>query len=111
MNQELKSKKNLKKHYHSDTWVWNDKQIELNKLSDSQLWTIKLMLQKSKHKQWFGKTKDYWLSKINPILEHRELININKFSEDIYLRRKTKVFKFVESIICNVGKKQITKNK
>lgn len=94
------------KNYHSDKWIWNEKKIELTKLSDSQLWTIKLMLQRSKHKKWFGKSKDYWLSKINPILQNRELININKFADDSYLRRKTRVFKLVENIINNLGKKQ-----
>lgn len=95
-----------KMNYHSK-WVWNNKKVELEELSDNQLWSIKETLLKSKNK-WFGRNKEYWLNKINPILQQREISNIDKLNEQIELRLKVKAYKITEIIINNLGKKQKT---
>jgi hypothetical protein len=99
-----KTNKKLKKNSHSK-WIWNNKEVELDRMSDSQLWSIKHTLLTSKNK-WFGHHKDYWLNQINPILKKRELLNIEKLQEQIELRKKARAFKISEIIINELGKKQ-----
>jgi len=96
----------MKKISHSK-WIWKNKEVELTTLSDSQLWSIKNTLQNSKNK-WFGKSKDYWLNQINPILKNRESKNIEILQEKIELRMKVRAFQLSEKIIKILGTKQKT---
>ena len=60
-------------------WKWNHKPVELTKLDDKQLFSIKKSINTSNNKVWFGIDSKVWLSSINNIINERYmLINIIK---------------------------------
>lgn len=67
-------------------WTWNKVNIPLHELSDSQLYSIKDTLIKSKN-DWFGTSKKVWLDNIHPLIKQREKTNLIQINDQINVRR------------------------
>lgn len=69
-------------------WIWNKKPVDITKIDDKQLFSIKKSINNSANKVWFGSDSKVWISNIDRIVKDREFI-ISKLRQQRLIDKAT----------------------